>query len=218
MSIASDLTETAPKGELRLTPSENELVRRAQAGDAEAFSLLAKQFERRVYTLALYYTRERGDAEDLSQEVWLKAFSALGQFRGESGFYTWLRQITVNTFLNHRRARPAPPGPEGEADELAAPDCRPGRAEEDVHRRILVEKVFRALGELTPQQRLIFLLKHREGMTYEEIAATFNCSPGTVKKTLFRVITKLRQQLGVQSAPLEYARCGADKKQLNFQE
>ena len=196
-----------------MTPSENELVRRAQAGDAEAFSLLAKQFERRVYTLALYYTRERGDAEDLSQEVWLKAFSALGQFRSESGFYTWLRQITVNTFLNHRRSRAASPRSEGETDDVAAAsDCRPARVEEDFHRRILVDKVFRALGELTPQQRLIFLLKHREGMTYEEISHVFNCSTGTVKKAQFRALTKLRRHLGVEAAPLEYAQCGPGRK------
>ncbi|HKQ52246.1 MAG TPA: sigma-70 family RNA polymerase sigma factor [Pyrinomonadaceae bacterium] len=195
-----------------MTPSENELVRRAQAGDADAFALLAKQFERRVYTLALYYTRERRDAEDLSQEVWLKAFSALGQFRGESGFYTWLRQITVNTFLNHRRARAAVPESESAADDAAASDCRPQRVEEDFHRRILVEKVFRALGELTPQQRLIFLLKHREGMTYEEISHVFNCSTGTVKKAQFRALTKLRRHLGVEVAPLEYAPCGPGRK------
>ena len=187
--------------------SENELVRRAQAGDREAFALLAKQFERRVYTLALYYTRERAAAEDLSQEVWLKAFSALGQFRSEAGFYTWLRQITVNTFLNHRRSRAAEPLSETEAD-----DHRPQRVEEDFHRRILVQKVFRALGELTPQQRLIFLLKHREGMTYEEIAQVFNCSTGTIKKALFRALTKLRRHLGVNVAPLEYAQCGSGRK------
>ena len=208
-----------------MRPSEHELVRRAQAGDADAFALLAKQFERRVYTLALYYTREPGDAEDLSQEVWLKAFSALGQFRSEAGFYTWLRQITVNTFLNHRRAEaalrgrresPPTPGPDpgpGEEEYAAVPaDCRPQRVEEDLHRRILVEKVFRALGELTPQQRLVFLLKHREGMTYEEISKVFDCSTGTVKKALFRALAKLRRHLGVEVAPLEYAQCGADRK------
>ncbi len=196
-----------------MTPGENELVRRAQAGDHEAFSLLAKQFERRVYTLALYYTRERGDAEDLSQEVWLKAFSAINQFRGDAGFYTWLRQITVNTFLNHRRAEATSPqvSPEDEADDLAS-DRRPQRAEEDFHRQILIGKVFRALGELTPQQRLIFLLKHREGMTYEEISQVFDCSTGTVKKALFRALAKLRRHLGVEAEPLEYAPCGAGRK------
>jgi len=83
--------------------SESDLIQRARAGDAEAFCTLARAYERRLFVLALHYCRDRHDAEDLSQEVWLKAFRALKSFRGESSFYTWLRQITINTFLNHRR-------------------------------------------------------------------------------------------------------------------
>lgn len=203
--------------------SENQLILSAQAGDAEAFSSLARRFERRIYTLALYYTREQADAEDLAQEVWLKAYRALHTFRGESSFYTWLRQITVNTFLNHRRGeqlrwndhttsleQDADVATEGDLNGLL--EGRAHRVEEEYDKRIMVERVFQALGELTPQQRLIFLLKHREGMTYEEIAKTFNCSTGTIKKALFRAVANLRQQLGVEPAPLEYAQCGAGRK------
>jgi RNA polymerase sigma-70 factor, ECF subfamily len=208
-----------------LSPSETELINEALAGDVEAFSLLAKRFERRIYTLALYYTRERADAEDLAQEVWLKAFRALPGFRGESSFYTWLRHIMANAFLNHRRARKSlRRGEDSTARELeeniAASNVLndlmkvEGVGVEELYdQRVLIERVFRALGELTPQQRLIFLLKHREGMTYEEIARTFGCSTGTVKKTLFRSVVKLRQQLGVTPSPrpLEYIQCGAGK-------
>jgi RNA polymerase sigma-70 factor, ECF subfamily len=212
------------KGKRRLSLSENQLIKSAQAGDRGAFSSLAQRYERRVYTLALYYTRERADAEDLAQEVWMKAYRALATFRGEASFYTWLRQITVNTFLNHRRGEQlrwndhATPIEQGAGDLATEGDTngwlegKTHRVEEEYDQRILVEKVFQALGELTPQQRLIFLLKHREGMTYEEIAKTFNCSTGTVKKALFRAVTKLRQQLGVEPAPLEYAQCGAGRK------
>jgi RNA polymerase sigma-70 factor (ECF subfamily) len=195
----------------------------AQSGDADAFSSLAQRYERRVYTLALYYTREQADAEDLAQEVWLKAYRAFHTFRGEASFYTWLRHIMVNTFLNHRRGEALRLCDHATVLELDAEDSADGviqgqfdkraahHLEEDYERRILVERVFQALGELTPQQRLIFLLKHREGMTYEEIAKTFDCSTGTIKKALFRAVTKLRQQLGVEPAPLEYAQCGAGK-------
>lgn len=201
--------------------SENQLILCAQSGDTDAFSSLAQRFERRVYTLALYYTRDPADAEDLAQEVWLKAYRALSSFRGEASFYTWLRQIMANTFLNHQRGsnlhwNDHASMPESETAEAAVGDLNghaggQAQAIEDLYdQRILVERVFQALGELTPQQRLIFLLKHREGMTYEEIAQTFGCSAGTIKKTLFRAVTKLRQQLGVNSsAPLEYAQCGA---------
>ena len=84
--------------------SENELIRRAQGGDLDAFCRLAREYERRVYALALHYCRRPEDAEDLSQEVWLKAFRSLKGFRFESSFHTWLRRIMVNAFLNHRRA------------------------------------------------------------------------------------------------------------------
>ena len=203
--------------------SENQLILSAQAGDPEAFSSLAQRYERRVYTLALYYTREQADAEDLAQEVWLKAYRALHTFRGEASFYTWLRHIMVNTFLNHRRGEALRLRDHAATLELDAEDSTDDdlhnqfdkraaqHLEEDYERRMLVERVFQALGELTPQQRLIFLLKHREGMTYEEIAKTFDCSAGTIKKALFRAIAKLRQQLGVEPAPLEYAQCGAGR-------
>jgi RNA polymerase sigma factor (sigma-70 family) len=82
---------------------EDKLIERAQEGDQEAFCLLARSYQRRIYALALHYTRDPHEAEDLSQEVWLKAYRAIGGFRGEAGFYTWLRRITVNTFLNHQR-------------------------------------------------------------------------------------------------------------------
>jgi RNA polymerase sigma-70 factor, ECF subfamily len=208
-----------------LSLNEDQLILSAQSGDRDAFSSLAQRFERRVYTLALYYTRDPSDAEDLAQEVWLKAYRALSSFRGEASFHTWLRQIMANTFLNHRRGRELQWSEHARALDMetaeaaaAAGDSngqfkgQPHEVEELYDRRLLVERVFQALGELTPQQRLIFLLKHREGMTYEEIAKIFGCSAGTVKKALFRAMMKLRQQLGVNtSAPLEYAQCGAGR-------
>ena len=186
-----------------MTTSEIALIERAQRGDAEAFCELAKTYQRRVYLLALHYCRHAEDAEDLSQEVWLKAFRAVGRFKGESSFYTWLRTITINSFLNHRRELTVMSGDEKTAilmqgleaaDEPAAPRAD---AEDGLHRQVLVGRVMEALGELSPSARLMFLLKHREGMTYEEIAREFNCSAGAVKKSLFRAVVKLRQHLGV---------------------
>jgi len=205
---AVSIETTEREGNPELT-AEHELIRRAQAGDLEAFCRLAKAYERRVYTLALHYCRDAHDAEDLSQEVWLKAFKALGGFRFQSGFYTWLRQILVNSFLNHRRAETMTRDSEKtpvrfeslEPDGAALPLVL-GDAEDEFERRLLVERVTRALGELSPQQRLIFLLKHREGMTCREIADSFNCSTGSVKKSLFRSLLKLRSALGVESGEM----------------
>ncbi|MEW6210699.1 MAG: sigma-70 family RNA polymerase sigma factor [Acidobacteriota bacterium] len=176
--------------------SEHELVKRARSGDSDAFCQLARLYERKVYWLALHYSRNPHDAEDLSQEVWLKAYKNLSGFRGEASFYTWLRQITINTFLNHKRS--AMPEMEIIREDMgAAGDALSSfDLEDQVTSRLLAERVFQALGELTSQQRLIFLLKHREGMTYEEISTAIGCATGTVKKSLFRAVMKLREKLG----------------------
>jgi RNA polymerase sigma-70 factor (ECF subfamily) len=196
--------------------SESELIVRAQKGDAEAFSTLARTYERRLFVLALHHTRDRHEAEDLSQEVWLKAFRAVRSFRGESSFYTWLRQIMINTFLNERRA-PLYGGAqivELDAWEASKREAvhggsgslhtRPRALEETLEQQFLVTRVLDALGDLTAQQRLIFLLKHQEGMTHEEISQSIGCSTGTTKKALFRAVLKLRQQLGVKVEAAHY--------------
>jgi RNA polymerase sigma-70 factor (ECF subfamily) len=177
--------------------------------------MLARAYERRLFMLALHHARDRHDAEDLSQEVWLKAFRAIKSFRGESSFYTWLRQIMINTFLNERRApRHGAQVVELDAWEASRRDAasgvgsslpaRPRGPEEVFEQQSLVTRVLDALGELTAQQRLIFLLKHHEGMTYEEISESIGCSTGTTKKALFRAVLKLRRQLGVEAEAAHY--------------
>jgi RNA polymerase sigma-70 factor (ECF subfamily) len=192
---------------------EDKLIERAQGGDQEAFCLLARSYQRRIYALALHYTRDPHEAEDLSQEVWLKAYRAIGGFRGEAGFYTWLRRITVNTFLNHQREMKTMYSSGKNAfrlgelvslDELGLAPAEPRQApEERLQQQMMVEKVMEGLAELTSQQRLIFLLKHREGMTYEEIARACAVSTGTVKKALFRAVGRLREYLGVKLSATE---------------
>jgi RNA polymerase sigma-70 factor, ECF subfamily len=205
---AVSLVTTTREGKRELT-SEDELIRRAQAGDLEAFCALSANYHRRIYALALHYCRDAHDAEDLSQEVWLRAFRSLGGFQFRSSFYTWLRQITVNTFLNDRRAQTTTRNGARTAlrfdslDETFAENDAPplparSGAEDELNARVLVSSVARALGGLTPQQRLMFLLKHQEGLTYQEIADCFGCTAGSVKKSLFRTLARLRAALGVR--------------------
>ncbi|HEX3279691.1 MAG TPA: sigma-70 family RNA polymerase sigma factor [Pyrinomonadaceae bacterium] len=190
--------------------SEDELIRRAQAGESEAFCLLAQAYERRIYSLAFHYCHERQDAEDLSQEVWLKAYAALRTFRFESSFYTWLRKITINCFLNHRRRRSyAFSWNEQLSDNYTLREADANSFEVSLQNRLVVEKVMRALATVTPQQRLVFLLKHQEGMTYEEIAHELGCSTGTVKKSVSRTIMKLREMLGTNNESENYISCVA---------
>ena len=180
--------------------NETDLIRRAQADDANAFCSLAERYARRIYLLAFHYCRNAQDAEDLSQEVWLKAFQALAGFRAESSFYTWLRRITINAFLNHQRSSSFRQQGQTTTVELIDAESETvfvsrSTSPETIYNKVLFERVMNALAELTPTQRLMFLLRHYEGMSYDEIAVAMNCTSGTVKKGVSRAITKLRAKL-----------------------
>ncbi len=190
-----------------MTDSDTDLIRRAQADDIDAFCLLAERYARRIHLLAFHYCRNAQDAEDLSQEVWLKAYQALRSFRSDSSFYTWLRRITINAFLNHRRSilfrrqgqttKVQLVQIDSEAFEIPLESRT--NSPENIYNKLLFESVVDALAELTPSQRLAFLLRHYEGMSYDEIANAMNCSTGTVKKGVSRAIVKLRAKLSPDS-------------------
>ena len=190
-----------------MEPSDDDLIKRAQANDLDAFCRLAERYARRIHLLAAHYCRNAQDAEDLSQEVWLKAYQAVRTFRADSSFYTWLRRITINAFLNHRRASFFRRRGQTMAVQLMPLDSDTPEAlfesrsdsPENIYNKLLFENVVSALAELTPSQRLAFLLRHYEGMTYEEIASAMNCSTGTVKKGVSRAIGKLRVRLSAEA-------------------
>jgi RNA polymerase sigma-70 factor (ECF subfamily) len=194
-----------------VTDSDTDLIRRAQAQDLDAFCELSERYARRIHLLAFHYCHNAQDAEDLSQEVWLKAYQALRSFRSESSFYTWLRRITINAFLNHRRSSLFRRNGQTTAVQLLQLDSENNEtplesraaSPENIYNKLLFENVVEALAELTPSQRLAFLLRHYEGMTYEEIANAMNCSTGTVKKGVSRAIVKLRARLSVETNPAE---------------
>ena len=183
-----------------VTENEADLIRRAQDDDANAFCSLAERYARRIYLLAFHYCRNAQDAEDLSQEVWLKAYQALAGFRSDSSFYTWLRRITINAFLNHQRSSSFRQQAQTTIIDLIDSGAEKvfesrSTSAETVYNKVLFESVMSALAELTPTQRLMFLLRHYEGMSYDEIAASMGCSSGTVKKGVSRAIFKLRAKL-----------------------
>ena len=184
---------------------DTELIKRAQAEDIDAFCLLAERYARRIHLLASHYCRNQQDAEDLSQEVWLKAYQALQSFRFDSSFYTWLRRITINAFLNHRRSGFFRRQGQTTAVQLMPLDSEVSSlaSPENIYNKLLFESVVEALSELTASQRLAFLLRHYEGMSYEEIANAMNCSVGTAKKSVWRAIVKLRSRLEVVETPRE---------------
>lgn len=185
---------------MRMTPAEEaELIARAQGGDVEAFCMLAANHQRSLYVLALKYSGNHHDAEDLTQEAMLNAYRSIHQFRGMSSFHTWLSRIMVNAFLNQKRRNDPLAGSQRqetteEAFEASWAISRPvHKSERTVHNGLVAQQIIEMLAEIPQRQRLMFLMKHQEGMTCEEIAESLGTSVGTVKKTLFRVIDRLRQ-------------------------
>ena len=173
---------------------ESELIARAQGGDMDAFCQLAACHQKSLYVLALKYSGNHHDADDLTQDVMLNAYRAIHQFKGLSSFRTWLSRIMVNSFLNQKRKSDPLAGA---APEETIPAVSP-HSERRVHNGLVMQKILDLLQSVPERQRLMFLMKHQEGMTCEEIAELMGTSVGTVKKTLFRVVDRLRQHF---SAP-----------------
>jgi RNA polymerase sigma-70 factor (ECF subfamily) len=186
---------------MRISPAaDSELIARAQRGDVEAFCLLAANHHRSLYLLGLKFSGNHHDAEDLTQEVMLNAFRSIRQFKGISSFRTWLSRIMVNTFLNQKRKNdPLMASRRQETSEEAFEASwgiarAPYSVERDAHNSLLAQQVLEMLEAIPPRQRLMFLMKHQQGLTCEEIAELMGTSVGTVKKTLFRVVDRLRRQ------------------------
>jgi RNA polymerase sigma-70 factor (ECF subfamily) len=191
---------------MRMSPAEEtELIARAQSGDVEAFCELAANHQRSLYVLALKYSGNHHDAEDLTQEVLFNAYKAIHQFKGMSTFHTWLARIMVNAFLNTKRksdplASRDRQDPAEEAVETAWAASKPIHASErKTHARLLAQQILETLQSVPERQRIMFLMKHEEGMTCEEIAEAMGVAVGTVKKTLFRVVDRLRQRFVVSA-------------------
>jgi len=173
-----------------MAPPENDLISRAQSGDVDAFCLLVSGHQRVMYALALRFCSNHHDAEDLVQEVFLSAYRAIRSFRGESTFHTWLRRIMVNSFLSHKRRKEL----SALADVTEGAGFPAAGADRTAFNNVVVQEIMQRLDEIPARQKLMFIMKHQEGLTCEEIAENFGTSVGTVKKTLFRVVDKLRKE------------------------
>ncbi len=173
-----------------------QLILAAQQADQEAFHKLVAMHDERIMTLALQLTRNRQDAEDVYQDVFLKAYRHLNQFRFESEFYTWLYRITVNTAYNLSRKQSKMPITE----PITNQDLDPLRLiasddSVDSERQDIMDQIKKALETLPKQQQIVFVLKHLQCQKIKTIAQIMGVSEGTVKKYLFRAVEKLRVQL-----------------------
>jgi len=181
------------------------LVREAQQGNAESFEELVRQYDRAVLRLAMHLTNSQEDAQDIYQEAFLRAYQNLGRFRFECSFYTWLYRIVTNLCLDHLRKRQyrnrdivATVSPDGEQEDILdrMPDARPGASpERSLIGNELRRCILQALGRLSPRERMVFELKHYQGLKLRTVANILNTTEGTIKNTLFRATHKLRVEL-----------------------
>ncbi len=177
-----------------------ELTQAAAGGDMPAFEELYSRHSRRVYSLCLRMTANTAEAEDLAQEVFIQLYRKAGSFRGESQFTTWLHRLTVNQVLMHFRRRGVrleqvtDDGEEVVKVELGTEDQSRMRVVD----RIAIDK---AVSQLPPGYRAVFVLHDVEGHEHEEVARLLGCSVGTSKSQLHKARMKLRTLLRQQNEP-----------------
>lgn len=171
--------------------NEKEIIERVLGGDTEAFSELVTRYEKTVYNLAQRMVGDRSDAADMAQEAFVKAWTNLPSYRGESRFSAWLYRITTNVcldFLRHKSRRPQVSLSTSDDDEerqLDIPDPK-SMPEELLMKKLGMEAVHRGLERLPPKHRQILVMRELGGLSYSEIAAQLSLEEGTVKSRIFR--------------------------------
>ena len=176
---------------------ERELVRQSQEGDKSAFALLVQKYETKVHGLAYSFTRDAVLADDLAQDIFLKAWFGLARFKGRSEFGTWLYRISVNHIKDHLRKRTASREIplERAANQVRAAEAGPSagnRAEDQEQKADLVR---RCLAGLPEKYRVILTLRDIQGLSYGELSRALDLSAGTVDSRLFRARKLLRERV-----------------------
>lgn len=181
------------------------LVERVQKGDKKAFDVLVLKYQHKIIQLVSRYVRSPDEAQDVAQEAFIKAYRAIGRFRGDSAFYTWVYRIAINTAKNYLvAASRRPPTGDIDAQEAEQYEGAAGLKEYDTPEHLVLKDeiqatITRAIDELPEDLRTAITLRELEGMSYEEIATTMECPIGTVRSRIFRardvIDTKLRPLL-----------------------
>lgn len=181
---------------------DQELVLKAQRGDVHAFDELVERYHGKIYGLTYNMTSNREDAEDLTQEVFVKAFKALPRFRGNSSFYTWLYRIAVNKTINYRKKRNRKRtlsldqfDQEIKSDEVYHDLTSKGSPLRNVSLTELQKKMNEALQSLSEKHRTVVVLHDMQGIPHEEIAKMVGASVGTIRSRLFYARRQLQAEL-----------------------
>ncbi len=183
---------------------DQELVRRVQRGDGAAFDLLVRKYQHRIAALIGRYVSDWSECQDVAQETFIRAYRAIGNFRGDAQFYTWLHRIAVNTAKNHLVAgNRRPPTDDIDVDDAEHFDSGirlrdNDTPERELMRQQLEQTVMRAVEALPEELRIAITLREVDGLSYEEIAQRMDCPIGTVRSRIFRA----REAIDVELQPL----------------
>ena len=181
--------------------ADQALVQRVQRGDSAAFDLLVRKYQHRIVALIGRYVSDWSECQDVAQETFLRAYRALGNFRGDAQFYTWLHRIAVNTAKNHLVAgNRRPPGADIDVADAEQFDSGIRLRDNDTPERELMRQemeqtVMRAVQALPDELREAISLREVEGLSYEEIAQKMDCPIGTVRSRIFRARDAIDQEL-----------------------
>ncbi|SFL11768.1 RNA polymerase sigma factor RpoE [Rhodanobacter glycinis] len=180
---------------------DSALVERVQGGDKRAFDLLVRKYQHKVVGLISRYVHNHAECEDVAQEAFVRAWRAIGSFRGDSQFYTWMYKIAVNTAKNHLVAQ----GRRPPSDDIAIEDAVfvPGAdrmqdnatPERELMRQEIEQTVFSTVQALPEELRTAITLREMDGLSYEEIATAMDCPIGTVRSRIFRAREAIDEKL-----------------------
>ncbi|MDO5610474.1 MAG: RNA polymerase sigma factor RpoE [Pseudomonadota bacterium] len=182
-------------------PLDHELVRRVQLGERAAFDVLVRRYQHRVIAVISRYIGDRAEAKDVAQDSFIRAYRAIGGFRGDAQFYTWLHRIAINTAKNHLVAMKRRP-PTDDIDVVDAEQFDAALAlretdtpERELMRQEVEQTVMRAVNALPDELRQAITLREVEGLAYDEIAQQLGCPIGTVRSRIFRAREAIDKQL-----------------------
>jgi len=184
--------------------SELDLVKRCQAGNAEAFDELVVRYRTRVFGMIYNMVHSEQDAWDLAQDSFLKAWKSIKRFRGQSSFYTWIYRIVMNVTIDWLRKKQIKAGGAEFDDAIQLREVDPASKtmpkadalpSENLEQREIRAEIDKAIAQLSPEHRAVILMKEIDGMQYHEIAEALGCSIGTVMSRLFYARKKLQNLL-----------------------
>ena len=187
-----------------LAEEDQQLVERVQRGDKRAFDLLVLKYQHKILGLIVRFVHDTHEAQDVAQEAFIKAYRALGNFRGDSAFYTWLYRIAINTAKNYLVSRGRrPPDSDVSSEDAEFYDGDHGLKDLESPERALLRDeiegtVHRTIQQLPEDLRTALTLREFDGLSYEDIASVMQCPVGTVRSRIFRA----REAIGKALQPL----------------